>query len=227
MLSTLENYTILYVEDEPKIQELIAKYLENYFATVYLASDGEEALEMYEEHHPEVILLDINLPLLNGLDVARKIRQTDKWVKIIMLTAHTEQEKLLQATELKLTKYLIKPIDPKVFKETLMLLSEELTENPHVFVHIAPHCVWNKKEETLILDDAPVSLLDKEQRLLKLLISRKGSAVSYEDIMVDVWDDAYDKEISIDAVKILISRMRKKLPQDCITSVYGKGYTLQ
>jgi DNA-binding response OmpR family regulator len=227
MLSKLKNYSILYVEDEYKIQKLIAKYLNNYFSTVYVASDGEEALALYEEHRPNAMLLDINLPKLNGLDVAKKIRLENKHIKIIMLTAYAEQEKLLKATELKLTKYLLKPIDPQYFKEIMGLLAEELTDESHTFVHLAPHCVWDTELEILLLHNKSVKLTDKEQSLMKYLILKKGQVVSYEDIMIEVWDDAFEKEISIDAVKILVSRMRKKLPEDCITSVYGKGYTLQ
>ena len=226
MLSKLKNYSILYVEDEPQIQKLIAKYLNNYFAEVYVASDGEEALALYGKHHPDAMLLDIDLPKLTGLEVAKIIRKKDKYVKIIMLTAYAEQEKLLKATELKLTKYLLKPIDPQYFKEIMGLLAEELTDESHIFVHLAPHCVWDTELDVLRLNENIVKLTSKEQALMKYLIVKRGQAVSYEDIMIEVWDDAYDKDISIDAVKILMSRMRKKLPEDCITSVYGKGYML-
>lgn len=226
MLPILKDFSILYVEDEPKIQALIARYLRHFFKTVYVATTGLEALELYEVHHPDVLLLDINLPLLNGLDLAHMIRKENKAIKIIMLTAYADQKKLLLATELKLTKYLIKPLDPKYFKEVLHLLAAELVEDLPRFIHIASHCVWDTAHETLTLHNQTVVFTQKEQHLFKLLLKRKGSSVSYEDIMVAVWEDAFDKEISIDAVKILVSRMRKKLPQECITSVYAKGYTL-
>lgn len=226
MLHILKDFTILYVEDEPKIQALIARYLRHFFKTVYVATTGVEALELYEVHHPHVLLLDIELPLLNGLDLAYKIRDKNKSIKIIMLSAYADQKKLLFATELKLTKYLIKPLDPKYFKEVLHLLVEELVEDTPQFMHIASHCIWDNVHETLMFHSETVVFTQKEQQLFKLLLKRKGTSVSYEDIMIAVWEDAFDKEISIDAVKILVSRIRKKLPKECITSVYGKGYTL-
>jgi len=227
MLSILKNNSILYVEDEPQIQANITEYLESYFATVYVASDGKEGLALYKSHHPDVLLLDINLPSLSGLQVAKEVRAIDQIVKIVMLTAHTEKEKLLAATELKLTKYLIKPIAPKLFKETMELLAKELRQNPSRFINLSPNCVWNKKQEVLRIDDIPISLTEKEHRLLKILITNKGSSVSCEDIMVAVWEDAFEKYISHDSVKNQISHLRKKLPDCSIDAVYGKGYMLK
>ena len=183
---------------------------------------------MYHMHHPDVLLLDINLPFLDGLSLAKKIRESDKTVKIIMLTAHTEKEKLLKATELKLTKYLIKPIAPKLFKETLEVLSRDLMQNPSHFIHISNECIWDNKQETLSINDIHIPLNNKEHRLLKLLItSNKNSTISYEDIMVAVWEDSFERDISIDSIKNLVSQLRKKLPEHCISSVYGKGYVLK
>lgn len=227
MLGILKNHSILYVEDEPEIQKNITEYLESYFGRVHVASDGKEALEVYDTQHPDALLLDINLPFISGLEVAKQIRQEDQTVKIVMLTAHTEKEKLLAATELKLTRYLIKPIAPKLFKETMELLANELQLNPSRFINLASNCVWDKTQEVLRVDDIPISLTNKEQRLLKLLVENKSSAVSYEDIMIAVWDDAFEKEISLDSIKNQISHLRKKLPSDCIDSVYGKGYLLK
>ena len=223
----LKNHSILYVEDEPEIQCNIAEYLGNYFANVYLASNGEEALEQYYNHHPDVLLLDINLPRLDGLSVAKEVREKDYSVKIIMLTAFTEKEKLLKATELKLTKYLIKPVPPKEFKETLELLAQELINNPTRYLNLNKCFVWDREQEQLTLNDSPVKLTEKEHRLLKLFIANKSQTISYEKIMVEVWEDAFEREISIDSVKNQVSQLRKKLPEGSIASVYGEGYVLK
>jgi len=227
MHSILKKHTILYVEDEPEIQCNIAEYLENYFADVYLASNGEEALDQYYKHHPDILLLDINLPRLDGLSVAKEIRKKDRSVKIIMLTAFTEREKLLKATELKLTKYLIKPVPPQKFKETLEVLAQELVDNPSRYLNLSNCYIWDKEQEQLILNNMLVDLSEKEHRLLKLFITNKSKNVSYEKIMAAVWEDAFEREISIDSVKNQVSQLRKKLPEGCVASVYGEGYVLK
>lgn len=224
MLELLINYNILYVEDEPEIQANIAEYLSNYFANVLLASKGEEALAQYKAHRPDVILLDINLPDIDGLSIAKQIRESDQNIKIIMLTAYTEKEKLLKATELKLTKYLVKPVAPKLFKETLKALSRELSRNPSHYINLGENYLWSKQENLLRKDDSPIKLSEKEHRLMKLFMQYKSSVVSYEKIIAMVWDDAFDRGVSIDSVKNQVSQLRKKLPPRSISSVYGEGY---
>ena len=227
MISILKKHSILYVEDEPEIQKNITEYLGNYFGDIYLAPDGKEALNQYSKHHPDVMLLDINLPNIDGLTVAQEIRKNDPNIKIIMLTAFTEKEKLLKATELKLTKYLIKPVPPKAFKETLETLAYELTNNPTRFLKLSDHYTWDKEQEQLNRDGKAIELAEKEHRLLKLFVNYKGKPISYEKIVITVWDNTFDKDISIDSIKNQVSQLRKKIPEVNISSIYGEGYILR
>jgi DNA-binding response OmpR family regulator len=98
MLEMLKNYTLIYVEDEPEVKKDMEEYLSAYFKTLYSASDGEVALELYHKHRPNVLLLDISIPKISGLDLANEIRQHDDELKIIMLTAHDDTKRLLAAT---------------------------------------------------------------------------------------------------------------------------------
>jgi DNA-binding response OmpR family regulator len=227
MHEILKRHTILYVEDEPDIQANIGEYLRGWFKEVHTASDGEEALTLYHTLRPDVLLLDINIPSIDGLRLAAKIREDDQSVRIIMLTAHTEQEKLLAATELRLTKYLLKPVEPRQFKEALTLLAKELSHEGNRFVKLGTDALWDKEKQTLLLHETPLSLTAKEQRLLELFVAKRSQTVHYTDIMVAVWEEALEKEISIDSVKNLVSKLRKKIPGCNIASVYGSGYILK
>jgi len=227
MSDILKEHSILYVEDEPSIRKNIIEYLESYFGTVHTASDGAEALEAYYKHYPDVALLDINLPYIDGLSVAKEIRSQNPKTKIVMLTAHTEKEKLLRATELKLTKYLIKPISPKTFKETMHLLAEELLADGDSYLSLSDGYVWDSENERLFKNSLEIPLSTKERTLLKACIEKHRSVITYEEIMIAVWEDAFDRDISIDSVKNQVSLLRKKLPAGCLESVYGKGYRLK
>ena len=227
MLSILKKHSILYVEDELKIQESIAEYLDNYFGQVYLASNGQSALDLFVVHQPDTLLLDINLPDMDGLSVAEEVRKENATCPIVMLTAYTEKEKLLRATELKLTKYLVKPVSHKAFKEALSLLAKELVKTPSKFIRLSKGLVWNQQTNELIDNKGVVLLSEKQHRLLKLLVKRKDSVITYENIICTVWDSSYDKDISLDSVKNLVSQLRKQLAENCITSVYGEGYKLK
>lgn len=227
MLSILKKHSILYVEDEPKVQASIAEYLSNYFDQIYLAENGKSALDLFAEHRPDVLLLDISLPDIDGLTIAEEVRKSESATRIIMLTAYTDKEKLLKATELKLTKYLVKPVSPKAFKETLISLAKELAENPSQFLRLGESLAWNKESATLHDGKGEVSLPEKQHRLLKLFVENKGSPVSYEKVISAVWDNTYEKDISLDSVKNQVSQLRKYLPENSLASVYGEGYMLK
>ena len=205
----------------------MAEYLEGYFKAVYLASDGKEGLAQYQTHRPDVLMLDIDLPLMDGLTLAKTIRQSDKNVSILMLTAFTDQEKLLAATELKLLKYLIKPIDLIDFQNTLDLLARELAETASDILSLGEAYTWDTIEHKLLHNGKVLMLTTKEQQLMKILTNRQHKSISFEDIMAYVWADEFDREVSVNCVKNIVSDLRKKLPKDAIKNVYGTGYMLQ
>jgi len=222
----LKNYTILYVEDDKNVQKNIAEYLQRLFKEVLVTSDGKEALELYKQYKPDAMLLDVDIPYISGLELAKEIRKIDKKVSIIMLTAYADQEKLLKATELKLVKYLVKPVDLESFKDALMLMSQEIAENCQDFEEIDSNFKWHKQHKILYKNSQKVSLSPKEQTLLGLLVQNRANSVSYTTIMAEVWSDEFEKEISFNSVKNLVSSLRKKLPKNCIVSVYSQGYML-
>jgi len=226
MRTILENYTILYVEDELDVQANMSEYLKSYFKEVYLAASGKEALLLYEKFSPDVLLLDINIPDIDGLSVAKEIRKKDRDVRILMLTAHTDEEKLLKALDLKLTKYLVKPVSPKDFKKTLDILVSELKELSSAVVILDDEHIWIREKKRLLKVEEEVKLTQKEIILLEFFIEHRGNCVSYAEIMAVVWQDEFFQEISIGSVKNLASNLRKKLPVNFITNVYGKGYML-
>jgi two-component system response regulator VanR len=134
--------------------------------------------------------------VLNLLDLAGQIRRDDSIVKIIMLNAFSEKEKLLKATDLRLTKYLIKPVAPRVFKETLGMLADELLQNPSRFMIIKDTCVWDKKQQQLSINDEFIILSEKENHLLNLFINNSEKIVSNEKIITTLWLDAITRYIN-------------------------------
>jgi len=225
-MDRLKNYKILYVEDDPKVQKNMQEYLSAIFKEVLVASNGKEGLDIYKEKAPDVALLDIDLPILDGLSLAKEIRSSNIDIPIVMLTAFTDKEKLLKAVELRLLKYLVKPIDIVEFKETLSLIANELDRSAKNIITLSDSCKWYKDKNELYINSYKQELSDKEQKLLKLLIENRKNSVSFETIMANVWEDSFEKDISFGSVKNLVSTLRKKLPKDCICSIYGVGYQI-
>ena len=112
-MDKFKKYTILYVEDDEGVRTINSRFLQRMFNELYLAVDGEEAYELYNKYSPDIILTDINMPRLNGIDLSKRIRENDSSVKIIISTAFSDKKYLLDAIELNLEKYIIKPLNSR------------------------------------------------------------------------------------------------------------------
>ena len=226
MKEILKNHTILYAEDDKALQQITTEYLQRYFKEVYLANDGKEAITQYKSYHPHVLLLDIDMPSIDGLRVATQIRQNDPTIPIVMMTAYTDTTMLLEATELNLTTYLVKPVSSDSFKEALHKVSVKL-QAQHIHKQtIAKGYVWDSMQKVLYAHGEVVQLPLKEKALLALLVKHMHHCVSFEEIMAVVWEDAFDTDISIQSIKFQVTQLRKKLPHNTIRNVYSRGYTL-
>jgi len=223
-MDRLKNFKILYVEDDLKVQKNMQEYLSAIFKEVLVASNGKEGLQIYKQEAPDVALLDIDLPILDGLSLAKEIRANNIDIPIVMLTAFTDKDKLLKAVELRLLKYLVKPIDIVEFKETLAQIANDLERTAKNIIPLGENCKWHKDKNELYINSLKQELSNKEQKLLKLLIENRKNSVSFETIMVNVWENSFERDISFGSVKNLVSGLRKKLPKGCIKSIYGVGY---
>lgn len=119
----LKNSTILYVEDELETQELIRTILSRVCKEVYTASDGEEGLEVYKEKQPNIVLTDIVMPNMNGIEMSQKIKAINPKQLIALFTAYNEPSFKEQASELKIDAYIMKPFDEKQFFNALNYLA--------------------------------------------------------------------------------------------------------
>lgn len=214
MRSSLKDFTLLYAEDESEVQSKMAEYFETYFKTVYRASDGHGALELHKQHLPDVVILDINMPQVNGLEVAKRIRKQDSRTRIIMLTAHSEKELLLQATEIDMSKYLIKPVAPYDLKQALDKVASEL------ILASADRFTYTIKEDGLLYKNKVLMSLSKsEHRVLGLLIKNIDHAVAYETFLYN--DNDMSNEASL---RNTITKLRKQCPELNIKNIKDVGY---
>lgn len=223
-----QRYSILYAEDKAETRESYTSFLQDSFKTVHVAADGEEALALYHQHRPDILLLDINMPEIDGLEVSQKVRERDSRTRIIMLTAHAEQERLLQAMELGLTRYLLKPVKRQEFKEALQKAVGELDrmQNGETQIMLGAGYVWDRKLKRLTCRNQEVKLTKREIILLECLSERAGYTFSFEEILYSFWDKGIEKELTEDGLKALIKRLRQKLPAGAIENVFGVGYRL-
>ncbi len=219
--------SLLYIEDDLDIREIYLDSIKEEVELLYFASDGEEGYEAYLKHKPDIILLDINMPKLDGLSLAKKIRESDSNVKIIITTAYSEQEKLLQAIELYLIKYILKPIDPTILKEALQKAKSEIMlkeEEQRAIYRLDEETIWDFDAEKLYKNGVEIKLTKNERRLLKFLSTDKDKVFSFFDIFNHISYDDFDKEYNSNQVRALVKLLRKKVPKDSIVNIYGEGY---
>ena len=219
MQKDFSNLTILYVEDEALIRQNAVEYLGRICKTVFEAEDGFQALQLYHDSKPDIIISDIKMPHINGLEFARKIRQIDKTTPIIIATAHTETDYLLQAVELQLVKYIVKPITAPKLKSALDLAHEHLNQS-NIMI-LAKESVYDSLNKTLIINKEIIKLTKNELLLLDLLIKNHQRTVTYQEIENLIWP--YEG-MSIDALRSLVRSLRKKLQGDFIENISGIGY---
>jgi DNA-binding response OmpR family regulator len=222
----LDSLKLLYIEDDRDIQEIYLNFLKDFVDTIYCANDGEEGYNIYLEKKPDIILLDINMPKIDGLTLAKKIRQIDKDVKIIITTSYAEQDKLLQAIELYLIRYIIKPIEPKILKDAIEKAKLEIEEQKgsrQIFL-LDKDTIWDAKAKILTRDGKEIKLTKNERRLLELLSSNKNKVFSFFEIFDYISYNDFDKEYDANQIRALVKLVRKKIPKNSIVNVYGEGY---
>lgn len=221
LLEKLKDINILCVEDEDGIRKVIVDTLKYYFNEVYEARDGEEAFELYEEYRPKIILSDIQMNNVNGVEFVKKVRKTDRHTTIIMLTAHSNEEYLMDLINLNVNHFILKPLNLKKLNEALF---KYINENLLDQISLAPNLFLDLHKRALIYNETvEIDLRKREKDFLYLLYEHKNSIVSYLQIEEELW---LDKEMTSHALKSFIKDLRAKLPINIIKNISQEGYTL-
>lgn len=220
-MEDLKNLKILYIDDEDLIREDAVEYLSFYCDNVYEACDGKDGLEKYKEIKPDVIITDIKMPKLNGLDMIKEIRKTDKTTKIIIATAFLETSYLVEAIELGLVKYLVKPIMEDNILNVLHKCTDDVVKEKSIF-NISGDFQFDILNHTLFLNKEQIPLTKKELLFLELLIKNSNRAVKYDEFSNYVWDGY----MSEDALRSIVREIRKKTSKESIKNISGIGYQI-
>ena len=213
---------ILIADDEQLMRQLVIDFLKPEGYEILEASDGKEALEIYDKEHPDLILLDVMMPGYDGWTVCREIRR-ESTVPIMMLTAKGEEIDQLFAYDLGADEYITKPFSPKILVAKIKaLLRRSQTEQE---THEADDGVAiDRDARQVVLDGKNVDLSPTEYKLLNYLMSNTGKALSRRQILNQVWN--YDYYGDLRTVDTHINRLRIKLGDKgrYIRTVRGYGY---
>ncbi|CAA6807749.1 MAG: Regulator [uncultured Sulfurovum sp.] len=218
----MHPYTVLYVEDDLEVRHYISEFLEHYCKKVYQSSSAEEGLALYHQHQPDILLLDINLGGMSGVELAQLIRKKDNQTRILIATAYTSKEFLLQAIELGLTRYLVKPLTNEDLVKAFEKCWDELTEEN--IIYLSKDCLYHKEKALLLHGTQETKLRHKEVIILEYFLAHEAKVIRYEEIEHNIWEN---ESMSRDAIRSQIRNIRQKIKTNLFENISGLGYRFQ
>ncbi|WP_088104755.1 response regulator transcription factor [Halalkalibacter urbisdiaboli] len=221
---------VLIADDDPNVCEIIRLFFSENNFEVIEASNGHEALSLFESTNPDIILLDIMMPGMDGYEVCREIRKKAD-IPIIMLSAKDEEFDRILGLEIGADDYVTKPFSPReiiarikaIFRRTTVKNSTELEHNEEIY-QFKPFKIDVKKRE-VIVDGTPLFFRPKEFDLLLYLIRHSNAVLTRDQLLEHVW--GFDFEGDIRTVDVHVKRIRNEFAKhqiDCIHTVWGVGY---
>lgn len=222
-LLLFREQTVLYAEDDPVMRKEVAEILEMLFRKVYVARDGVEAMAIYEEERPDIVLADVKMPGKDGMSLLRAIRKEDYDTPVILLTSFAEQDLLLAAANLSVDGYVVKPVRLEQMINVMGKAVKRITRNTHP-LELAEGVVYNMATRELYREGRPIPLGPKEQLFLQLLIRNHPRTVSREEVFLTVWPM---ESVGDTALRSLVFHLHKKLETALVATVRGVGYRLK
>ena len=220
-LAQLKNFTVLYVEDEAGIRKRVVSTLRYYFGAVLEAGDGEEGLDIYYDQRPDIILSDIEMPRESGIAMVRAIREIDREVPIIMVTAYSNEEYLLELINLNISHYILKPVNSTNLLEGIhKALGDRLVSR----LKLADDLYFDMRRGELIYHKSIIPLRKRDKHFLQLLHAHGDRVTTYAQIEERLW---IDRTMSMGALKTFVKELRATLPIDIIENIPLEGYRLK
>ncbi len=221
----LRNFDALYVEDDAVLREDTAALLRGFFRDLVVASDGVEALRIFEARQIHLVITDLRMPHMNGLELTAAIRQHDAHVPVFITSAYAETGELLEAMRLNLADYLVKPLSWPRLKEALARSADRILAEGRLYTQFDDETSYCITSDFLRHGSAIVRLTRHEKALLDLLLKHRGQWLSKERILQQIYTE--DDRGSEAALKNLILRLRQKIGSDHIANMYGMGFMLR
>ncbi len=217
----LVKMRVLLVEDEVTLAKLLKEAIGDYFAEFVIAHDGIEGLDAYRRLKPDIVITDITMPKMDGLQLASAIKSEDPDTPVIILSAYSDKQKLLGAIDAGVVKYFIKPFDPEELLSYLCELAERIKKQSRI--KLLEPFEYDLQSEQLFKKGVLVHLSKRESRFIAQLLHSPNHYLSNEAIKTALWGD---EEVSDDRLRTFIKRVRQKSDRRLIENISGQGYLL-
>jgi len=218
----LKTLSILLVEDEHSLAYLLRDAIGDQFKTFALAHNGVAGLEATRTMRPDLVITDITMPKMNGLEMSEEIHEVMPDLPIVILSAYGEQKFLLEAIDLGVRKYLIKPFDPDELLDVICSLMQKIKQNARV--PLMPPFQYDTANQKLFCDGEMVRLSRRENLFVDYLFGSPNHFRTSEEIKEKLWDE---ETVSDERLRVFINRLRQKTDADSIGNIVGQGYVLR
>ncbi|OHE21439.1 MAG: regulator [Sulfurimonas sp. RIFOXYD2_FULL_37_8] len=215
----LKDLKVLLVEDEESISRLLKEAVADSFYTFLIARDGLEGIALFKKLKPDIVITDIMMPRMSGLEMAQELRKLNPDIHIIVLSAFSEKEKLLSAIDIGINKYFLKPFDTDELLDYIQSITPKLSDR---LIKLDDGFVFNKSTNSLYKKDRFVPLTKNEMKFLSLLLDNQESVMDDTLIKKNLWEE----DVSDERVRTFIRRLRAKTSKKLIKNVKGVGYQL-
>ncbi|SFP20372.1 response regulator transcription factor [Hydrogenimonas thermophila] len=219
--STLSKLKVLLVEDENRLAELLKSAIGDYFSKFEIAYDGISGLKYFRKLKPDIVITDITMPKMTGLELAEKIKKEQPETPIIILSAYSDKEKLLGAIDVGVVKYFIKPFDPEDLLDYLCILADTIKQKNHIKLK-APF-TYDLQSKQLFKKGILVHLSNREREFIFQLLNSPNYTLSNDSIKKTLWPE---EDASDERLRTFIRRIRQKSDKELIKNVSGQGYVL-
>ncbi|WP_108063285.1 response regulator transcription factor [Poseidonibacter lekithochrous] len=221
LANKVKDLNILVVEDDDEIRKRLSNTLKFYFKNVYEANCGYDGYDLFVERKPDLCILDIEMNNGNGIELVKKIRKISFSAPIIILSAYSTEEYLLELINDNINHYILKPAtNEKLMKAISTALFKETNEK----IHLIENLYLDLENNHLFYNDETIEIRKKEKHFLKLLYENKNIIVNYEMIQEYIWGEKF---MTQNALKVFIKELRKKLPLNVIENIINEGYKLK
>ena len=223
MQDCLKELNVLYIDDDKVACENMENTLKYFFKNVFIEHNGINALDTYKKENIHILLVDYDMPLMNGAEFLQEIRNINSTIPALILSSYSDKEKLMNAIKLNLVDYLVKPIEFGSLKKALGDCCQWMQKNNLLQIKLGENCHYDLSSKVLFSENNQIiTLTNYESKILEYLLRNKNKVVSFEDIFYILDNEENSKK----SLTTIIYKINKKLPQPLIKNIKEVGYTI-
>lgn len=216
----LKTLTILYAEDDQTTRENISKTLSLFVKEVVTASNGSQAIKLFQKQAFQIVILDYLMPIMNGMSVAQYIRNIDKNIPIIICSSYTDKEKLISSIKAGINDYLEKPINFNALHKALETVAQSILDSNKLIIKLGNETYYDYIDKAIKTDEQYERLTKNESLFLEILLDFPNTLVNKAIIE----DRIFKGEVEANAFRNMLHRLRKKIPVPVIITIKDQGY---